>query len=67
MTNTELLKEKINMSGYRLRFIAKKVGITYQALHNKIYNKTEFKQDEIQKLKIILELTHEEVVQIFFA
>ena len=35
MTNTELLREKIDQSGYKLRFIAKKIGITYQGLLNK--------------------------------
>lgn len=31
MTNTELLREKIEQSGYKLRFIADKIGITVAA------------------------------------
>ena len=36
MTNTELLREKMEQSGYKLRFIATKAGLTYQGLLNKI-------------------------------
>lgn len=67
MTNTELLREKIEQSGYKLQFIAKKVGITYQSLLNKINNRSDFRANEIQALYDILELTEEERVAIFFA
>ena len=30
MTNTNLLRKKIDESGYKLRFVASKLGITYQ-------------------------------------
>ena len=46
MTNTELLREKIDQSGYKLRFIAKKIGITYQGLLNKINNRSEFRAND---------------------
>ena len=32
MTNTELLREKINASGYKLQFVAEKCGLTYFGL-----------------------------------
>ena len=67
MTNTELLKEKIEQSGYKLRYIASKIGITYQGLLNKINNKSEFRANEIQALHDLLGLTDEERVAIFFA
>lgn len=67
MTNTALLKEKLRKSGLRLRYVAEQMGITYQALHNKIENKTEFRQDEIRKLQNILVLTHEDMLLIFFS
>ena len=57
MTNTELLREKIDQSGYKLRFIAKKIGITYQGLLNKINNRSEFRANEIQALYDLLGLT----------
>ena len=67
MTNTKLLREKIEQSGYKLRFIAEKIGITYQGLLNKINNRSEFRANEIQALYDLLGLTEEERVAIFFA
>ena len=67
MTNTELLREKIEQSGYKLQFIAKKVGITYPGLLNKINNKSEFRANEIQALYDLLGLSEAERVAIFFA
>lgn len=67
MTNTALLREKIEESGYKMRFIAKKMGITYQGLLNKINNRSEFRANEIQVLYNFLRLTDEERVEIFFA
>lgn len=67
MTNSELLIEKIEKSGYRINFIAQKVGISYQCLKNKINNVTEFRASEIQTLYDLLHLTEEERVQFFFA
>lgn len=66
MTNTNLLREKIDDSGYKLRFIAGKLGITYQGFLKKINNETEFKATEIQNLKELLNLTDEERDKIFF-
>lgn len=66
MTNTSLLRKKIDESGYKLRFIAKQLGITYQGFLKKINNETEFKASEIQSLKELLNLTDEERDMIFF-
>lgn len=66
MTDTKLLREKIEQSGYKLQFIAKKVGITYQGLLNKINNKSEFRANEIQALYNLLGLTEKERIAIFF-
>ena len=41
MTNTQLLREKMEQSGYKLRFIASAVGLTYQGLLNKMNNVAE--------------------------
>ncbi len=67
MTDTELLRKKIEQSGYKMRFIANKMGITYQGLLNKINNRSEFRAREIQILHNLLGLTEEERVAIFFA
>lgn len=66
MTNTKLLREKINESGYKLTFIAKQCGITYQGFLKKLNNHTEFKASETMILRIILNLTDEEWESIFF-
>lgn len=67
MTNTSLLRKMIDNSGYKLRFIASKLGITYQGFLRKINNETEFKASEIQGLKELLNLTDKERDEIFFA
>ncbi len=67
MTNTKMLQEKIQESGYKLRFIAKKIGLTYQGFLKKSRNETEFKAREIQGLKELLNLTDSERDAIFFA
>ncbi len=66
MTNTNLLRKKIDESGYKLRFIASKLGITYQGFLKKINNETEFKASEMQILRELLNLTDTEFEQIFF-
>ena len=67
MTDTVLLRDKIKESGYRLKFIAKKMGITYAGLLKKINNETEFKASENQKISEMLDLSLYEKEKIFFA
>lgn len=66
MTNTDLLKEILSDSGYKLAYVANKLGITYQGFLNKINNESEFKASEIQTLKELLNLTNKERDKIFF-
>lgn len=66
MTDTMMLREKIDLSGYKIRFIAEKLGITYQGFLNKVNNKTFFKADEICQLSQLLNLTTDEREKIFF-
>ena len=67
MTNTNMLKKKIEESGYKLRFIANKLGITYQGFLKKINNETEFKASEIQTLCNLLNICLQDRESIFFA
>lgn len=67
MTNTGLLREKIELSGFRLTFIAQKLGITRYSLTLKISNKYEFKASEIKTLEALLGLSQKEKEEIFFA
>ena len=67
MTDTQLLREKIEKSGYKLRFIAAKLGITYPGFLKKINNETEFKASEIQILYDLFNMDGAERDAIFFA
>lgn len=67
MTNTQLLKDKIELSGLKISYIAAYVGISRQLLWKKINNKTSFNQFEIEKLCKILKITSlKEKEAIFF-
>ena len=68
VTNTRLLIEKINASGYKRSYIAKALGLTAYGLANKIQNVTEFKASEINALCELLKIEKpEEKEAIFFA
>jgi plasmid maintenance system antidote protein VapI len=65
MTDTKELKTRINDSGLKLTAIAESLGLTRQALWNKIENVNEFKASEIAALADILHLTENEATNIF--
>lgn len=67
MTNTDLLKAKIESSGYKLKYIASKIGLSYQGFLNKIQNKTDFTAPEIKGLRELLCIPADEAEKIFFA
>ena len=67
MTDSKLLREKIEESGLKITHIAKMVGLTYHGLLNKIDNRSEFRATEIKGLSDILHLTEEDRIAIFFA
>ena len=67
MTDSELLKSEIEKSGISITFIARKLGITREALYKKIKNETEFKASEIAKMQYILNLSDKKRDDIFFA
>ena len=67
LTNTKLLRSKIDKSGYKLTFVAAQCGLTYQGFLKKLNNETEFKVSETIVLKELLHLTDEEWKEIFFA
>ena len=67
MTNSKLLRQNIDESGYKLQFVAEKCGLTYYGFMKKVNNESEFKASEIAILKELLHLTDSETDQIFFA
>lgn len=66
MTDSNKLMELIKKKGYNVRKLANALGISHQALYQKINNKREFKTSEILKIQELLKLTNEERDQIFF-
>ena len=67
MTNSEMLINRIKECGFTISQFADEMGITRQGLHKKIYNKSEFKQSEIEKSSRILKLNAKQEKEIFFA
>ena len=68
MTDTELLMRKIDESGLKRAFIAKKLGLSPYGLSKKINNENEFKGSEIKLLCRLLNIkTLTEKEAIFFA
>lgn len=65
--NSALLTTKIEAMGRSKSEIAESLGITRQALYNKLNGENEFKSSEIRRLSEILSLTPEERDLIFFA
>ncbi len=66
MTDTTKINIAITKSRKTKREIAKMLGISEMGLYKKINAQTEFKASEISKLCNILNLTHNEMTNIFF-
>lgn len=67
MTNTEALEIALIKSKTTKKELAKKLGISQQALYNKLCNLAEFKASEIAKATEMLKLSKEDREHIFFA
>lgn len=66
MTNTALLKKAIELSGLKMEFIARQLGITRAAFSMKVNNSSSFKVEEMYKLSEMLNLDENEKKVIFF-
>ena len=67
MTNTILLEEYIEKSGYKRSFIANQLGLTAYGFSLKVKNKSEFKAKEMTILCNLLGIDAREKEAIFFA
>lgn len=67
MTNSELLRQKVQSSGLKYKYIADNIGISTEALRRKIDNKNYFNAEEIMVLSEILALDIKEKEAIFFS
>lgn len=66
MTNTDILRNKIETLGMSITFVAQSLDMTREGFYNKLNNETEFKASEIVKLMKLLRLTNKERDIIFF-
>ena len=67
MTNTPLLEEYIQKSGYKKSYIAKALGLSRYGFILKCSNKAEFKASEIETLCNLLNISTTDRMAIFFA
>ena len=66
MTNTILLKRIIDNSGYKIVFLAEKVGLTPQGFYKKLKDGSDWSFTQVMILKDLLHLTREDINAIFF-
>lgn len=66
MTNTEMLREKITDSGYKIIFLAEKVGLTPQGFYKKLKDGSDWTFSQVMILQELLRLSKEEIDTIFF-
>ena len=67
MTNTSLLEEYIDRSGYKKGYIAEQLGLTAYGFTLKVNNKSEFKASEMTILCKLLKINAKDKEAIFFA
>lgn len=67
MTNTKLLKDKIQQSGLKKSYIANELGMSRQTFSTYIEGKAEFRVSHINILCALLDINFEQREAIFFA
>ena len=66
MIETDLLKKKIEESGYRFNWIAKQRNLSPFGMRKKVNGENEFKVSEVKKISELLNLNEKERNKIFF-
>lgn len=64
--NTDELKKRIRASGLKIRYLAEQLGISHEAMYNKVKGKSEFKASEMAALAKLLKLSDKDIPLIFF-
>ena len=64
--NTNLLKSQIILKGHTLSQVACYLDLSESSLYRKMYGENEFTRKEMLKLKQLLELSNDTVMDIFF-
>ena len=65
MTDTKMLEDYIDKSGYKKSYIADKLGLTTYGFMLKVKGNSEFKSSEIVSLCDILKIDGNDMVNIF--
>lgn len=66
MVNVELLKDKIEETGMPIATVSKRSGILRQTLYNR-FKDPAFTIEEVSRLQETLNLTKDDIADIFFA
>lgn len=66
MTDKELLRKKLDASGYKIIFLAERVGLTPQGFYKKLKDGSDWTFSQVMILQELLHLTKEEIDAIFF-
>lgn len=66
-SNINELKAECVRNGLTLENLATKIGVNPATLHRKLSGETEFRRNELQIIKIILNLNDEKFLSIFFS
>ncbi|MFR7564442.1 MAG: helix-turn-helix domain-containing protein [Oscillospiraceae bacterium] len=66
MTDTNKLRQFMEARGYTVRRLASAVGISHEAMYQKINNERGFKASEIMNIAEVLGLSRSERDSIFF-
>ncbi len=67
MANVNILRANIILKNLKLSEFSEMIGIKKSALYRKLSGKTQFKCDEIERISKVLDLTDEQIIDIFFS
>lgn len=66
MIDRERLNQRIQVSGYKRKYLARAMRMSDSSLRNKLEGKSEFKLSEAQRLSVLLGLSPEEQTRCFW-
>lgn len=66
MVDYEALRRKVKVSGYKRKYLAKRMGLSDSSLRNKLDGRTQLKISEVEQLCRLLNIGTQERDRIFF-
>ena len=67
MTDSQKFKDYMREHGYTVKTLAEQIGISHEALYQKIANERSFKATEIMRISEVFGMSTAERDEIFFA